>query len=282
MSPSRIEQINFMQKCWHVDISPFPEATEIPEDEMASLSSDRCVAALQQSLQFDNFLVNQVCLEAACVLFPEEQSFCPRHEFIEHLSILSLRIQLKDRELYQHSLEVLTITRLFLQALHLPEEISSLIQIAALFHDVGKIDISHEILYKSSELTPQEFEEVKKHSFHGAQRLGRSEILQEAAVLVHHNHEHWDGSGYPAGLQGLSIPLGSRIIAIADAFTVITTGRIYKPPCTLAQALAELSCCAGTQFDPLLVAHFCSYLQSALYQQAVQFPPAHKSRPGAA
>lgn len=272
MSPSRIEKISFMQKRWRVAISSFAEATEISAEELAPLSPDRRAAALQQCLHFDNYLINQVCREAACALFSGEQSFNSRHEFMEHLAILSLRLQLQDRELYQHSLQVLAITRLFLQALHLPTEISSLIQIAAFFHDLGKIDISPEILYKPAELTPQEFEEVKKHSFHGAQRLARSQVLQVAANMVYHNHEHWDGSGYPSGLRGLSIPLGSRIIAIADAFVVITTGRAYQSPSTPAQALEELSRCAGAQFDPLLVALFCSYLQNIFHgQQAVQF-----------
>lgn len=273
-SHSRTEQMVLMQKLWHVTILPYSELPDTTEREQSVALSDTLVFASKQNLQFDNFLVNLICQEATCVLFSEEQegSYFLKHEFLENLSILSLRLQLKDRDLYQHSLRVLSVTRHFLQALHLPQEVSTLIQIAAFFHDVGKIDIPNEILQKSSRLTSQEFEEVKKHSFHGAQRLGRNKLLEEAANMVLHNHEHWDGSGYPDGLQGQEIPLGSRIISLADSFTVMTTGRAYKAPCTPAQALVELSHCAGTQFDPLLVDHFCHNMEIDSPQRATQMP----------
>lgn len=263
-----------MQKLWHVTISPHTELSDAIEKEQPMPLSSILAFASKQNMQFDNFLLNLVCREATCTLFPEEagNTSSQKHEFLENLSILSLRLQLKDQELYRHSLQVLSVTRHFLQVFHLPQEVSTLIQIAAFFHDVGKIDVPNEILQKPSGLTPQEFEAVKKHSFYGAQTLNRNKLLEEAADMVLHHHEHWNGGGYPDALQGQEIPLGSRIITLADAFTVITTGRPYKLPSTPEQAVAELMRCAGTQFDPLLVDYFCHNLETDLHQQVIPIP----------
>jgi HD-GYP domain-containing protein (c-di-GMP phosphodiesterase class II) len=144
--------------------------------------------------------------------------------------------------------------------LHLPAELSVGIKIAALFHDVGKIHISDELLQKPSHLTSQEFQEMKKHCAHGASMLLHIKPLREVAPMIFHHHERWDGRGYPIGLQGRAIPLGARIIATADAFAAMTSERAYRTPISPAQALVELSRCAGTQFDPLLVEHFCTCL----------------------
>ena len=280
-SSSRTEHMVLMQKLWHVTISPYLELPNTLDKEQSMPLSSTLPCASKQNMQFDNFLVNRVYQEATYTFFPEEagNASLQKHEFLENLSILSLRLQLKDRELYQHSLRVLAVTRHFLQVFHLPKEVSILIQIAAFFHDMGKIEVPNEILQKSSGLTAQEFEEVKKHSFHGAQILNQNKLLAEAAKMVLHHHEHWNGGGYPDALQGQEIPLGSRIITLADAFTVMTTGRPYKLPSTPEQAVAELTRCAGTQFDPLLVDHFCYNLETDPLQQVIQIPVSCEVQP---
>lgn len=266
MVTSRKEQFSLMQRNWCVTISLEREPAEVEDRErfarlFPTFSAKRSV--------FDDSLFHLVCQEAASTFFPEDtgESSSLKHQLLEDLSILSLRLQIKDRELYRHSLRVLDVTRRFLKALHIPQEVAIIVQIAAFFHDAGKIDIAHDILQKSSPLTPAEFEEVKKHSRHGERRLAQIQPLQEASGMVYHHHEHWDGHGYPDGLQGQAIPLGSRVIAIADSFTVMTTGRAYQPSCPPSSALTELARCAGTQFDPLLVDHFCRNLGTRLLQE---------------
>lgn len=268
MVTSREEQFSLMHRNWCVTISLERESVEVDERERFarlfpafSTTKERCA--------FDDFLFHQVCQEIALTCFPEDTGgpLSPRHQLLEDLSILSLRLQIKDRELYRHSLRVLDITRRFLKTLQMPREVAIIIQIAAFFHDVGKIDIPHDILQKSSPLMPAEFEEIKQHCTHGERRLAQIRPLQEASRMVYHHHEHWNGQGYLDGLQGQEIPLGSRVIAIADSFTVMTIGRTYQPLCSPAAALAELTRCAGSQFDPLLVDLFCRNMGAQLLQE---------------
>jgi HD-GYP domain-containing protein (c-di-GMP phosphodiesterase class II) len=266
MITSREEQFSLMQRNWCITISSGKEPVAVDEGERFTWLFPVLPAKRRA---FDDSLFTRVCLEAASLLFPEntsDSSFL-RHQFLEDLSILSLRLQIKDRELYQHSLRVLDLTHRFLKTLLIPREVAIIIEVAAFFHDAGKIDIAHDILQKSSPLTPIEFEEVKKHTAYGERRLAQIQPLLEVSRLVYHHHEHWDGRGYPDGLQGQEIPLGSRIITIADSFTVMIEGRAYQPPCSPAHALAELSRCSGRQFDPLLVDHFCHSLGASLLQK---------------
>src|SRR5207247_9592120 len=101
-----------------------------------------------------------------------------------------------------------------------------------------------------------------QHRARGAQIISQVKMLKRAVTMVRHHHERWDGHGYPAGLRAEAIPSGARMIAIADAFDVMTSHRPYITTHTLAQALEELRRCAGTQFDPILVDRFCSCLEA--------------------
>ncbi len=125
---------------------------------------------------------------------------------------------------------------------------------AALLHDVGKIAVPQEILNKPGKLTMEEFEQVKRHSIVGPRMLERVPQLRASLPLIRSAHERWDGHGYPDGLGGDEIPLGARIIAACDAFHAMTSDRPYRDALPHAHAVAELRCCAGTQFDPDAVA----------------------------
>lgn len=135
---------------------------------------------------------------------------------------------------------------------------------AALLHDIGKLAIPTSMLQKASRLTQEECMHIKRHPAYGAVILGQMGMPSQVAHVVSHHHEHWDGRGYPAGLQGEAIPLGARIIAIADAFEAMTSLRPYQAPRPSIQALEELRRCAGTQFDPVLVDRFYSSLEAGL------------------
>ncbi len=128
----------------------------------------------------------------------------------------------------------------------------------ALLHDIGKIGVPDAILLKSGTLTPAEWEEMRRHPQIGWTILRSIGFLQIPADIVLSHQERWDGSGYPRGLRGESIPLGARIFAIADTLDAMTSDRPYRRRTSFAAALAEIRRCAGTQFDPGCVDAFLS------------------------
>jgi HD-GYP domain-containing protein (c-di-GMP phosphodiesterase class II) len=123
-------------------------------------------------------------------------------------------------------------------------------------HDIGKIGIADAVLLKPGRLTESEMAEMRRHSEIGAAILEVNEAMADIAQIVRHHHERWDGRGYPDGLVGSSIPLGGRIIAVADAFNAMISDRIYRAALPLERAWAELRAHAGSQFDAEIVAVF--------------------------
>ncbi len=134
-----------------------------------------------------------------------------------------------------------------------PDELTDL-KYAAALHDIGKIAISRRILNRLGRLTDEDLEIFRRYSELSIGMLERIEKLQLAAKLIKHHHERFDGKGYPTGLSGINIPLGSRIIAVAEAFDILTSNVPWRPAMDYKSALAELRRCAGTQFDPEVVA----------------------------
>ncbi|HXX21656.1 MAG TPA: diguanylate cyclase [Terriglobia bacterium] len=134
------------------------------------------------------------------------------------------------------------------------------IRLAGLVHDIGKIHVPDRVLKKPTLLTPEEFEIMKSHAAWGAKML---ELLNVKAIehIVLHHHERYDGKGYPHGLAGDEIPLGARIVAVAESFHNMVSDLRYKSPRTFEDALAELRRCSGTQFDPQVVTTFLEWLQ---------------------
>jgi diguanylate cyclase (GGDEF)-like protein len=141
--------------------------------------------------------------------------------------------------------------------LDLPEPEVDRIKIAALLHDVGKVAVPSEILEKPSALTSAEWRTVVQHPRIGQVILEQAAALKDSVPIILHHHERYAGHGYPYGLRGTEIPLGARIVAIADAYDAMVSDRPYKRAVTHEEAIAELRRHAGTQFDPELVGVFC-------------------------
>ncbi len=130
------------------------------------------------------------------------------------------------------------------------------IRYAAPLHDIGKIAIPDAILRKPAKLTPEEFEEMKKHTIYGAKMLANAEsrLLRLAAKIAVGHHEWWDGTGYPYALKGEAIPLEARIVTVADVFDALSSKRVYKGEWTVEDALKYIRESVGKQFDPKVVA----------------------------
>jgi HD-GYP domain-containing protein (c-di-GMP phosphodiesterase class II) len=128
--------------------------------------------------------------------------------------------------------------------------------LGALLHDLGKIRVPDAILHKPGRLTDEEWLTMRRHPEDGRRLLEKIDFLAGASRLVVEHHERWDGTGYPRGLRGESISAGARVLSVADAFDVMTHERDYRAPLSRSAALAELGRCAGTQFDPQVVAVF--------------------------
>ena len=142
------------------------------------------------------------------------------------------------------------------------------VRIASLLHDLGKLAIPDEILTNPGELSDPEWRVVSEHPKIGQVVLEQAGALRDAATIVLHHHEWYDGRGYPHGLSGQEIPVGARIVAIADAYEAMVAGRPYRDAVTHEQAMAELRRHAGVQFDPDLVRLF-----SLLFQDGVPWRP---------
>lgn len=135
-----------------------------------------------------------------------------------------------------------------------------LIGIAALFHDIGKTGTPPIILDKPAALSPDEWDVIHAHPILGAEMLLRTKLPAIVATIVRSHHEHWDGSGYPDGLHTTQIPIGARIIAIADAYDAMMSHRAYRPAMTASIALATLQASSGAEWDPEIVDIFTTFL----------------------
>jgi putative two-component system response regulator len=169
---------------------------------------------------------------------------------------LSTAIEARNLETGEHCRQLGILSERTAAVLGLDEGQQMTIRIGGYLHDIGKIGIADAILLKPGRLTEAETAEMRRHSELGAAILEVHEAMAQIAQIVRHHHERWDGRGYPDGLAGAEIPLGGRIIAVADAFNAMTNDRTYRPALPVDRAWAELRAHTRTQFDPEIVAAF--------------------------
>lgn len=184
-----------------------------------------------------------------------------QNSYLQTIEALVTTIEVKDPYTKGHSERVAKYSLMIASSLGLAN--AKEIETAARIHDIGKIGIPESILNKPGKLTEEEFSYIQQHPEIGFKILDRIEEFKDIKQMIRHHHEWFNGKGYPLNLSGDAIPIGSRVIAVADAFDAMTSSRPYKSPSSIAAALEEIQRMSGTQFDPLIVDAFLQVMGSS-------------------
>jgi len=176
--------------------------------------------------------------------------------YVSTVKVLAAAIDARDHYTLGHSTRVAKLSVELGKDMGLPEEELEMLEIACLFHDVGKIKIPDSILLKEGKLDASEYREMMRHPEYGAEILSKASSLLKYIPAIRHHHEWYDGSGYPDGLKGDKIPVPAAIISLADVFDAMTSDRPYRKAFSEKEVLQTLKRLAGQQFVPDLVEKF--------------------------
>ena len=179
---------------------------------------------------------------------------------LDTITALAFAVEAKDPHTKSHSQAVSRLAAQIAMQMRLSEAEIEEFRLAGIVHDIGKIHVPEPLLFKPAPLTAEEFGIMKSHAAWGAKIL---EPLKVTAIerIVRHHHERYDGRGYPDHLMGEEIPLGARIVAVAEAFDNMVSDVPYRRARTVEDAVAELRRCSGTQFDPKVATAFLDWLE---------------------
>ena len=170
------------------------------------------------------------------------------------IELVASAIDARDPAIASHCARVAELAARLTQQLALGRQNVELIRKAGMLHDLGMIGVSDKVLHKPGPLTGQEWDLMRRHPDIGADLIAQHPALAAAAPLVRHHHERWDGSGYPAGLKGDVVPMGARILAVAESFDTITNRRIYRAnPMSSVDAMRDITEHSGSWYDPAVV-----------------------------
>jgi HD-GYP domain-containing protein (c-di-GMP phosphodiesterase class II) len=211
-----------------------------------------------ESLDFVTAVARQAGMAMENIYLLDEQ----RRSLESFMSTLAASLDARDDNTAGHSARVGAISAGIAKTMGLGEEEERLIYYAGLLHDYGKIGVRDDVLLKPAELTPEEYAHAKEHpltTFRLLSKIRFPEDLADIPFVAAAHHERWDGTGYPHGLKGEEIPLGSRIVSVADAYDALTEERCYHEPWSPEKALIELTTRAGTYFDPAVIEAFVKY-----------------------
>ncbi|MEW6522458.1 MAG: HD-GYP domain-containing protein [Bacillota bacterium] len=185
-----------------------------------------------------------------------------RASYLQTMLALSTALDAKDSCTHGHSERVAKHAVKIGRQLGVSDEDLEILEYVGILHDIGKISIRDELLKKPGLFTAEEYNEMKQHPALGADIIGGIKLLGKGSSWVRHHHERYDGAGFPDGLRGTQIPLGARIITVADSYDAMISERPYKRAYTPKAAQDELVACSGTQFDPVVVQAFLRVLAS--------------------
>ena len=171
-------------------------------------------------------------------------------ELVASIKTLISVINAKDRYTYGHVERVVIYSKILADKLKLSEKDKEILTYGAYMHDIGKINISKEVLMKKMKLTNEEWEELKQHPANGVEIIKSVKSLKEVIPLIISHHERYDGNGYPNNQKGEEIPYLARILTVVDSFDAMTSNRPYNTIKTYEEAIKEIIRCSGTQFDP--------------------------------
>src|SRR3989338_343016 len=184
-------------------------------------------------------------------LFKAQEDLKTNH--VETILSLVLTQEAKDSYTYGHSERVKQYALVIARELGLPKEEMEIIARGAKLHDIGKVGIKDEVLFCKGKLTEEQMVIIKTHPKKGVMILEPLKFLNDEKMIVCHHHERYDGKGYPDGLKGEEIPLGARIVCVADAFDAMRSQRSYRESLTKEKIIVQLMSAAGTQFDPKVI-----------------------------
>jgi putative nucleotidyltransferase with HDIG domain len=190
-----------------------------------------------------------------------EGNFSENQNCLEFSKVLAFTLEEKDPYTSGHSERVCYYSDIISKRLSLNPKDSNEIRIASYLHDIGKIGISNRFINKKGTLSSTEWAIIKQHTRKSIELLLPLNLSPNILSYIQHHHERFDGTGYPDGLMGDQIPLGARIIAIADAYDSMTSDRPYRKPLSNGEAKNELVKYAGKQFDPQLITIFLDILK---------------------
>jgi len=208
-----------------------------------------------EALDFLTAVARQAGLALENLYLLDEQ----RRSLESFIATLAASLDARDDNTAGHSARVGAIAAGIAREMRLSDSDARSVYYAGLLHDYGKIGIRDDVLLKPAELTNEEYEQIKQHPRHTFRLLSKirfPEDLADVPMVAASHHERWDGSGYPRGLKGEQIPLGSRIVAVADAYDAITEERCYSEPMSADDAVGQLTMRSGTYFDPEVIEAF--------------------------
>jgi len=185
-----------------------------------------------------------------------EQAAKSRNKPLDLITLVSYALEAIDKYTGGHSLRVSDIAGVISEEMGMERDSTKKIKFAGLVHDIGKIGIRESVLTKKGKLTVEEYAHVSAHSTIGERILGLAIDDEEILKIVRNHHERYDGAGYPDGISGEDIPLGARILAVADTYDAMTSDRPYRKAMGHQAAVTELKMQSGLQLDPLVVEIF--------------------------
>ena len=192
---------------------------------------------------------------------------------IETVDILVGLLEVNDPFFGGNSHITMEYARSVAEEMKLTQEMIDEIVVASMLHDIGKIGIKSEILTTKKEITEEEFKTIRFHCENGAKILDSIDFPWKIRPIILHHHERYDGKGYPSGLKGREIPIGSRVLAVVDAFAAMTANRPYRRSLTKDEAIQELHKNVGSQFDPEVVELFTGVVERKYYFRGVGTKP---------